>query len=144
MLLDFHSTDLHLIFEKSRLKNQGGLTWFFVYFEIDFYCLCSLQNSSLKSTENQVHPTWFFKLDFSKTKCKSIGGKYQIKTSLQEYIKLLCSCLFASHIHLKGKFLHFLKHCCRKNDCPCWSYPHIVLANAYQDEFQMSFEIVSS
>ena len=34
---------LHLIFEKSSLKNQ-------------------------------VHPTWFFKLVFSKIKCRSIGG----------------------------------------------------------------------
>ena len=49
------------------LKNQ-------CYFELDFYCLCSLQNSSSDSTKNQVHPTWFFKLDFSKIKCRSIGG----------------------------------------------------------------------
>ena len=31
----------------SFLKNQDwvGQTWFFVYFELDFYCLCSLQKS---------------------------------------------------------------------------------------------------
>ena len=28
--------DLHLIFEKSSLKNQVGQTWFFVYFKHDF------------------------------------------------------------------------------------------------------------
>ena len=37
-----------LIFEKLSLKNQVGWTWFFVYFQLDFYCLCSLQSSSLK------------------------------------------------------------------------------------------------
>ena len=39
---------LHLIFEISSLKNQVQWTWFFVYFELDFYCLYSLQKSSLK------------------------------------------------------------------------------------------------
>ena len=40
--------DLHLIFEKSSLQNQVGRTWFLVYIQLDFYCLCSLQNSSSK------------------------------------------------------------------------------------------------
>ena len=39
---------LHLIFEISSLKNQVGEPGFFVYFELDFYCLCSLQKSSSK------------------------------------------------------------------------------------------------
>jgi hypothetical protein len=34
---------LHLIFEISSLKNQVRRTGFFVYFELDFYCLCSLK-----------------------------------------------------------------------------------------------------
>ena len=34
---------LYLIFEKSTWKNQVQQTGFLVYFELDFYCLCSLQ-----------------------------------------------------------------------------------------------------
>jgi hypothetical protein len=37
-----------LIFEKSNWKNQVRQTGFLVYFELDFYCLCSLQKSILK------------------------------------------------------------------------------------------------
>ena len=36
--------DLHLIFEKSSLKNQVGQTWFLVYFELDFYNKIQVQN----------------------------------------------------------------------------------------------------
>ena len=39
---------LHLIFEISSLKNPVHRTGFFVYFELDFYCLCSLQKSGWK------------------------------------------------------------------------------------------------
>ena len=35
----------HLIFEIFSLKNQVWRTGFFVYFELDFYCLRSLQKS---------------------------------------------------------------------------------------------------
>ena len=58
---------LHLIFEISSLKNQVRRTGFFVYFELDFYCLCSLQKSSLKKTKNPVRRTGFFKLEISKS-----------------------------------------------------------------------------
>ena len=40
--------DLYLISEKSIWKNQVRQTGFLVYFELDFYCLCSLQKSILK------------------------------------------------------------------------------------------------
>ena len=40
--------DLYLISEKSIRKNQVRLTEFLVYFELDFYCLCSLQKSISK------------------------------------------------------------------------------------------------
>ena len=39
---------LHLIFEISNLKNLVRQTGIFVYFELDFYCLCSMQKSCLK------------------------------------------------------------------------------------------------
>ena len=39
---------LYLIFEKSSWKNPVRRTGFLVYFELDFYCLCSLQKSILK------------------------------------------------------------------------------------------------
>ena len=39
---------LHLIFEISSLKNLVRWTGFFVYFKLNFYCMCSLQKSSLK------------------------------------------------------------------------------------------------
>ena len=41
--------DLYLISEKSIWKNQVWRTGFLVYFELDFYCLCSLQKSISKS-----------------------------------------------------------------------------------------------
>ena len=50
----------------SSLKNQVERSWFRVDFELEFYCLCSLQNSSSKQTKNQVRPTWLFKLDYLK------------------------------------------------------------------------------
>ena len=40
--------DLYLISEKSILKNQIQRTGFLVYFELDFYCLRSLQKSISK------------------------------------------------------------------------------------------------
>ena len=40
--------DLYLISEKSIWKNQVRQTGFLVYFELDFYCLCSLQKSISK------------------------------------------------------------------------------------------------
>ena len=45
---------LYLIFEKSSWKNPVRRTGFLVYFELDFYCLCSLQKSILKL----IFPTW--------------------------------------------------------------------------------------
>ena len=39
---------LHSDFEMSSSKNLVGGPGFFVYFELDFYCLCSLQKSSSK------------------------------------------------------------------------------------------------
>ena len=40
--------DLYLISGKSIWKNQVRRTGFLVYFELDFYCLCSLQKSISK------------------------------------------------------------------------------------------------
>ena len=40
--------DLYLISEKSIWKNQVRRTGFLVYFELDFYCLCSLQKPIVK------------------------------------------------------------------------------------------------
>ena len=37
-----------LDFLKSLFHKIDFLTWFFVYFKLDFYCLCSLQKSSSK------------------------------------------------------------------------------------------------
>jgi len=37
--------DLYLISEKSIWKHQVKQIEFLVYFELDFYCLCSLQKS---------------------------------------------------------------------------------------------------
>ena len=61
---------LYLIFEKSSLKNQIRQTGFLVYFELDFYCLCSLQKSISKLifeskkyiSSNLIFLTWFFKI----------------------------------------------------------------------------------
>ena len=69
ILSDYPPVDLYLIFEKSIWKNQVRRIGFFVYFELDFYSLCSLQKSIWKlifagqksSLSNLIFPTWFFK-----------------------------------------------------------------------------------
>ena len=61
--------DLHLIFEKSSLKNR---TWFFVYFELDFWTGSKNQvwkRQKIKSV--QLHFS-----NFSKIKCRSIGSYF--------------------------------------------------------------------
>jgi hypothetical protein len=51
---DLPPIDLHLFFEKLGLKTQvwklklDELNFLSTYFELDFYCLCSLQISNLK------------------------------------------------------------------------------------------------
>ena len=92
--------DLYLISEKSIWKNQVQQTGFLVYFELNFYCLCSLQKSILKlifagytgsekQVRNSVCRTWFFQIDFSEIKYRSTEG-YSSKNEL---------------------ILHFLKFC---------------------------------
>ena len=51
-VLDFWNVNLGVYYklEKKSISNQ---TWFFFDFELDFYCLCSLQKSISKSN-------WFF------------------------------------------------------------------------------------
>ena len=51
-VLDFWNVNLGVYYklEKKSISNQ---TWFFFEFELDFYCLCSLQKSISKSN-------WFF------------------------------------------------------------------------------------
>ena len=68
---------LHLIFEISSLKNQVGRTGFFVYFNLDFYSLCSLQKSSLKYTKNPVRRTRYFK---SQAEMDREWGRHQALT----------------------------------------------------------------
>ena len=46
--LFYRGVHLHSDFEISSLKNLVRRTGFFVYFELDFYCLRSLQKSSSK------------------------------------------------------------------------------------------------
>ena len=53
--------DLYLIFEKSSWKNQVRQTGFLVYFELDFYCLCSLQKSIIN-----------FEIDFCRLKIQFV------------------------------------------------------------------------
>ena len=60
---------LYFNFEKSSWKNEVWQTGFLVYFELDFFCMCSLQKIISKwflQVKNPVHGTWFFKLDISK------------------------------------------------------------------------------
>ena len=44
LMEDSPPVDLYFISEKSIWKNQVRRTGFLVYFKLDFYCLCSLQN----------------------------------------------------------------------------------------------------
>ena len=76
-MYSFQYIDLYLISEKSTWKNQVQRTGFLVYFELDFYCLCSLLKSISKSP---VRLTWFFQLDFSKIKYRSTGGQLYLET----------------------------------------------------------------
>ena len=58
--------DLYLISEKSIWENQVGRTGFLVYFELNFYCLCSLSSLQNQNWFLQafypVRRTWFFKI----------------------------------------------------------------------------------
>ena len=54
-VLDFWKIEFETFF-----KNQVGRTWFLVYFKLDFYCLCSLQKSSLKKKNQAWHFLSFF------------------------------------------------------------------------------------
>ena len=47
---------LYLIFKKSSWKNQVRRIGFLVYFQLDFYCLCSLQKSISKSMLQAKNP----------------------------------------------------------------------------------------
>ena len=69
--MDLPPVDLYLISEKSIWKNQVGQTDFLVYFKLDFYCLCGLQKSILKSAKNRVR---------SKIKYRSTRGYTETKT----------------------------------------------------------------
>ena len=51
-VLDFWKVNLG-VYYKLEKKSISEQTWFFVKFELDFYCLCSLQKSISKSN-------WFF------------------------------------------------------------------------------------
>ena len=98
-LFDYHFLSppihLYLIFEISSLKNPVRRTGFFVYFELDFYCLCSLQKSSSKwgksivlyfrptifdsQPKNQVQQTRNFKLENVKNQVQIHRGTGQAK-----------------------------------------------------------------
>ena len=85
--------DLYLIFEKSIWKNQVRRTGFLVYFELDFYCLRSLQKSRLSnlifqnsSTDQQGDSSLETEISqltyFDKTICQLKTAKSKINTSL--------------------------------------------------------------
>ena len=67
---NYPPVDLYLISEKSIWKNQVWRTGFLVDFELDFYCLCSLQKSISKlifagwklGSSNLSFRTWCFKI----------------------------------------------------------------------------------
>ena len=67
---NFPPIDLHLIFEKSSLNNQVGETFCLFW----TWILQATQAVKIQF-ENQVCPTWFFKLN-SKIKWRSIGGEW--------------------------------------------------------------------
>ena len=68
--LDFRILDFG-VYIKLGKKSSSKPTWFFFEFELDFYCLCSLQKSISKSN-------WFFNFlnlifrNWKKIKCHSI------------------------------------------------------------------------
>ena len=76
--------DLHFIFKESSLKNQVAQTWFFL----------SISNLSFAGSKNQVRnrqvrPTWFFKLELTKIKCRSIGSEWYKKTMQNRHLRQL-------------------------------------------------------
>ena len=64
---------LYIFKKKSSWKNQVRQTGFLVCYELDFYCLCSLQKSiwnwflPVKNPDSRI---WFLKIDPSKIKYK--------------------------------------------------------------------------
>ena len=69
MILDNPPVDLHLIFEKSSLKNKVGQTRFLVYFKLDFYCKIQVQNRP-KMEFIEIH---FSKYSFQKSSADQQG-----------------------------------------------------------------------
>ena len=71
--LDFRILDFGVYFKLGK-KSSSKPTWFFFEFELDFYCLCSLQKSISKSN-------WFFSFlnlifwNWKKFECHSISQK---------------------------------------------------------------------
>ena len=64
------------------LRNQFWRTWVFVYFKLDFYCLVRLKKRSLKYVDKKSSlSTLFFKLDFSKIKCRSTQQYFWTKSA---------------------------------------------------------------
>ena len=66
-----------LDFWKIPLDNIDFLFSFNLIFTACVFCKIQIRNRQkiiFIQLENQVHPTWFFKFDFSKIKCGSIAG----------------------------------------------------------------------
>ena len=88
-----HAVPLHLIFEKSSLKNPVRRTGFLVYFELDFYsCVaCKKVRNGLKIQ--------FIELDFSnsifqKSSAEGQGDQYKTRMKiLKNQTRNLISCL---------------------------------------------------
>ena len=74
VLVLYPPIDLHLIFEKTSLKNQVGQTWFFVYLELDFCRLLRQKNQVPHRQKIKFVQLAFSNSFFSKIKCRSIGG----------------------------------------------------------------------
>ena len=73
-----------LDFWKINLEKSSLMSWILVDFELDFYCLCSMQKSitiDFCKAKNPVRWTWFFQLDFSKFQYRSTRGKLNVAKS---------------------------------------------------------------
>ena len=77
-------------FLKFLVHKIDFLIWFFIYFKLDFYCLCSLQKSSL-NRQKVKFKNQFRELEITKIKCRYIGGKspkFYIRICFLHHFKL--------------------------------------------------------
>ena len=140
-------------------------TWFFVYFKLDFYCLCSLQKSNRQKIKfkNQVQKLILWNRDF-KNQVQINRGTfvkqepkmhiwdirmpvYHMLSSFHCLISFIFCLLFTSVLYFLSTTTTYLLRCSSiNNKCyyQLWPFVTVVLTvmrNTRQDHFLFSYKM---